>query len=226
VVGGVPASGSSDSTDNVLHNDHTGGTEDEERAASNLLDHDERGGGGEHVDEGSDERDQEGVADRTELLEEDGAEVENEVDTSQLLHSLHEDTEGGAASVGRRLHDATLEAGHPGAKVAGLGKNGHFVLMVGNDLSKFILDIFGVEGLATNTAKSGGSLVELSLLDPVTRGLWQKSETNSEDNSPQELDGDWDPVGSGIATVLGGVDDAVGEQDTNGNAELVSYQSQ
>jgi hypothetical protein len=36
------------------------------------------------------------------------------------------------------------------------------------------------------------------------------------------LNGNWDTVGASVTTVLGGVDNAVGEQDTDGNAELVS----
>lgn len=94
--------------------------------------------------------------------------------------------------------------------------------MVGNDLSKFILNVLGVGGLTTDTAESIGSLVELSLLDPETGRLGQKSKTDSEDDSPQELDGNRDTVGTGIAAFLGRVDDAVGEQDTNGDAELVT----
>lgn len=223
-VGGVSvlASGGTNDPDDELHDDHTSGTEDEDGTTSNLLDHDEGSRGGEHVDEGGDHGDQEGVVDRAELLEEDGAEVEDEVDTSKLLHHLDEDTDKGTASVGRRLGDAALEASCPGADVAGLGNNGHLVLVVGNDLSKLVLDVLRVDGLATDTAESGGSLVELSLLDVETRGLGEESKTGGEDDGPQELDGDRDTVRSSIAAVLGGVDDAVGEQNTDGDAELVT----
>ena len=222
MVGSVLSGSGTNSTDDELHDNHACGTEDEKRATSNLLDHDERGGGREHVDKRGDERDQEGVVDGTKLLEENGSKVEDEVDTSQLLHGLHEDTESSTASVGRRLGDLALEAGHPGAKVAGLGNNRHLVLVVGNDLSEFILNVLGVGGLTTDTAKSVGSLVKLSLLDPESGRFGQKSKTDSEDDSPQELDGNRDTVRTGITAFLSRVDDAVGEQDTNGNAELVT----
>lgn len=94
--------------------------------------------------------------------------------------------------------------------------------MVGNDFSEFILDVFRVEGLATNTTKRYGGFVELALLDPVTWRLGQKSKTSAEDESPQELDGDGDTVRASIAAVLSRIDDTVGEQDTNGDAELVA----
>jgi hypothetical protein len=194
VIGSVLSSSSADGTDNELHDDHTSGTEDEKRATSNLLDHDKRGWGGEHVDQSGNERDQEGVGDGTKLLEENGSKVEDEVDTSQLLHGLHENTDGSTTGVGGRLADLALEAGQPGAKVAGLRKNGHFIFVVGNDLSKFILDVLRVEGLATHTAKGTGSLVKLSFLDPESGRFRQKSKTDGEDDSPQELDGNWDTV--------------------------------
>lgn len=94
--------------------------------------------------------------------------------------------------------------------------------MVGDDLGKLVLDVLRVDRLATDTAKGGGSLVELSLLDPETGGLGEESKADGEDDGPQELDGDGDTVGSSIATALGGVDHAVGEQDTDGDAELVT----
>ena len=94
--------------------------------------------------------------------------------------------------------------------------------MVGNDLGKLILDVLRVESLATDAAQGVGSLVELALLDVVTRRLWQKSQTNRENDGPEELDGDRDTLRAGIAAVLGSVDDAVGEQNTDGNAELIT----
>lgn len=84
VVGRVLASCGTNGTDDELHNDHTSGTVDQDGAATELLDHDERGWGRKHVDEGSDKTDQEGVRDGAKLLEEDGTEVEDEVLESRL----------------------------------------------------------------------------------------------------------------------------------------------
>jgi hypothetical protein len=113
VVDGVLASGSANGTDDELHNDHTGGTVDQDSTTSKLLNHDERGRGGEHVDEGSDHGDQERVVDRAELLEEDGSEVEDEVDTSKLLHHLNGNTDECATCVRRGAGELAREAGHP-----------------------------------------------------------------------------------------------------------------
>lgn len=128
------------------------------------------------------------------MREEDRAKVEDEVDTSKLLHHLQAYSKSGAASVGGRVGELALEASSPRTNVAGLGNNGHLILVVGNDLSKFILNVFRVEWLATNTAKGTGSFVELALLDPVTGRLGEQSKTSGQDDSPQELDCDRDTV--------------------------------
>jgi hypothetical protein len=222
VVGGVLASGGTNDGDDELHDDHTGSAVDQDSATADLLNHDERGRGGKDVDEGGDHADQEGVVDRAKLLEEDGSEVEDEVDTSKLLHHLNGDTDETAAGVGRGLHDASGEAGCPRTEVAGLRNNGHLILVVGNDLSKLVLDVLGVKRLTTDATKGRSSLVELALLDPVTGRFGEKSKTDSEDDSPKELNSDGDTVRSSVAAFLGGVDNAVGEEDTNGNAELVT----
>jgi len=113
MVGSVSASGGSNSSNDELHDNHASSSKNKERASANLLDHDERGRGGQHVDKSCDERDEERVADGAELLEEDRAEVKDEVDTSQLLHGLHEDANRSAASVGRGLRELSLETSHP-----------------------------------------------------------------------------------------------------------------
>lgn len=85
VVGGVLSSSGTNSTNDELHDDHTSGTEDQDGATSDLLNHDERSRSREHVDKGGDERDQERIADAAKLLEENGAEVKDEVDTIKIL---------------------------------------------------------------------------------------------------------------------------------------------
>lgn len=216
------ASGDTEDTDDELGDDHSGGTEDENEAATEALNGPEGDWGGEDVDEGGDEGDQEWVVDRAEGLEEDGTEVEDEVHTSQLLEHLESDTEDGAANVGGTVADVTLEAVGPSSNVVGLWDNLHLVLVVGNDLSELILDVVGVLLLAADGGESLSGLLELSLLDEETWRLWKEEETDGENDSPKELDADWDSVRSSIVAVLGGVDDAVGEQDTDGNAELVT----
>jgi len=216
------ASSDTDDTDDELGDDHASGTEDQNATTAETLNDPEGQWGAADVDEGGDERDQERVVDRAEGLEEDGTEVEDEVDTGELLHHLHEDTEKSAADVGGTAGDGTREAVGPATNVRGLWDDLLLILVVRDDLGKLILDVVGLDWLATNGSKSLGGLLELAVLDKVTWGLWEEEETGGEDDSPEELDGDWDSVGSGIIAVLCGVDDAVGEEDTDGDAELVA----
>lgn len=156
------ARGVTNAADDDLHDNHAHGTVDEDGAATEALDNVEGDRGGADVDEGSDELDEEGVADRAELLEEDGTEIEDEVDTSQLLHSLESNTEKSAAQVGGAVGDGATEAVGPASHVARLWDNLELVLVVGNDLSKLILDVLGVNWLATDGGESLGGLVELA----------------------------------------------------------------
>jgi hypothetical protein len=100
VVGGVLSSGGTDDTDNELSDNHETSTEDEKGTTANLLNHPEGQRSGEHVDKGGDHGDEERVADRAELLEEDSTKVKDEVDTGELLHHLHQYTKHRTAGVG------------------------------------------------------------------------------------------------------------------------------
>ena len=81
-----------DDADDELRNDHAAAADDEDHAPAEALDDPKGERGGEDVDEGGDEGDEEGVLDGAEGLEEDDAEVEDEVDARELLHHLHEDS--------------------------------------------------------------------------------------------------------------------------------------
>lgn len=72
-AGGVGVVDGADDGDNVLADDHTGGTPDEKRTASEFLDGVKGDGGGAHVDEGSDQGNEERVGDGVEGLEEYGS---------------------------------------------------------------------------------------------------------------------------------------------------------
>ncbi len=87
-----PASGNTNDTDDELHDDHSCAPDDEDLAATEAFDCPERDRGRADVDQGRDEGDEEGIGDRAEGGEEDGSEVEDEIDTGQLLHHLHEYT--------------------------------------------------------------------------------------------------------------------------------------
>ena len=94
--------------------------------------------------------------------------------------------------------------------------------MVGNNLSKFLLDVLGVLGLAADTRQDGSGLLELSLDDEVSWGFWEDEEPSRENDGRDELDGDRDAVGARIQSVLGRVVDARGNHEPNGDGELIS----
>lgn len=139
-----------------------------------------------------------------------------------LLHHLQRSTEDGSAQVGLLLPEAALEAVGPAADPGGGGDEGALVLLVGDNLSKLVLDVDGVHRLATDTGKGIGSLFDTAALDEVTGGVGQEEETTTKDQSPGELNGDRDAVLASVTTVLGSVADNGGKHDTEGDTELVT----
>jgi len=66
-----------------------------------------------------------------------------------------------------------------------------------------------------------GSL-HVALLDVVTGGLREDEHTTSQDGSPDELNGQWDTVGTGIIPGVGSLVGASCEEKTNGDSQLVT----
>jgi len=209
--GGLGVVNSTNDGDDELADNHATRTIDEESTTTEPLNGPEGDRSGEDVDKGGDQTDQEGVGDGAKISEEGGTEVEDEVDTSPLLHHLKRGTEDRAAKIAARLEQRALEAVGPGAEVAALRDDLQFILVVGNDLGDFLLDVLRVAGLTTNTRKSSDGLVELTTLDEVTRRFWKGEKTNSKDESPKHLDGDWDTVRAGVTAVLGAIVDTRSE---------------
>lgn len=85
-------SSNANNANNELHDHHPCSTNNEERPTTEALDRPEGDGRRAHVDESSNESNEERVVDRPKRGEEYSAEIENEVDASKLLHHLHEDT--------------------------------------------------------------------------------------------------------------------------------------
>jgi hypothetical protein len=175
VVLGFLSGGNTDDTDDELHDDHTSGAIKKDGAATESLNDVEGNGSGAHVDERGDQADEEGVADRAELGEEHGSEVEDEVDTGKLLHHLHANTEERTAQVGVAAGEATLEAVGPATEVAGLRDDLQFVLVVGDDLSELVLDIVGLDGLVTNGSESGSGTVEFTYAKLAHRLIFKRA---------------------------------------------------
>lgn len=222
----VETDGDTDDGDEELADQHAQGTPDEERTTTELLDGPEGEWGGADIDEGKDQGDQEGVADSASGLQEWGRVVEDEVDTGPLLHHLQRGTQDCAADVGRLLEKGTLEAVCPAVEETSAGNDTALVLLVGDDLSKLVLDVLGLGWLTTESLKRSASIFESTLLDVVTWGVGKEEETTGEDDSPGELDTNGNAVRFGTALVLAGVDNAGSEKQTDGNTELVAcYES-
>jgi hypothetical protein len=66
-----------------------------------------------------------------------------------------------------------------------------------------------------------GSL-DITTLDEVTRRVGEEEETTTENNTEDELDGDGNAVRASVGDIFGTVVDARGQQETNGDAELVT----
>lgn len=139
-----------------------------------------------------------------------------------MLHHLDGGTEDSAAKVGLGLPEAALEAVGPAAEPGGGGDQSTLVLLVGDNLSELALDVDGVLGLTTDASEGVDSAGNVTLLDEVARGVGEEHETTSEDEGPGELNGNGNAVSTSVITALGGVNDARGEQNTDGDAELVT----
>jgi hypothetical protein len=110
----------------------------------------------------------------------------------------------------------------PAREPAGLGNDGALVLLVGDDLGQLRLNVVGLSGLATDPAEGEGGILETALLHEVSGRVGQEGQTNAQNQGPGELNTDGDPVRPRVRPVLGGVDHARGEQDTDSDAELVA----
>ena len=190
----VEANRDTDDGDKELADQHAERTPDEQWSTAELLDGVEGDGGGAHVDECEDEGDQEGVADGTSRLEEGSRVVENEVDTSPLLHHLKRGTENGAAQVGLLMPQTAGETVLPAGKPASGWDDLAFVLLVGDNLGKLNADILRALGLATESRERVCCGLKIALFDKVSRRVWEEGETTAENYGPCELDGDGNSV--------------------------------
>lgn len=98
------------------------------------LDGPEGNGGGEHIDKGEDEGDEERVRDGASGLEEGRRIVKDKIDTRPLLHHLERSTENGTTDVAASLPERTREAMEPAGPVASDRDCLTFILGIGDDL--------------------------------------------------------------------------------------------
>lgn len=94
--------------------------------------------------------------------------------------------------------------------------------MICNDLCKLVLDILRVNVLATHGRQSFCCLLQFPLLDKVPRTFGKQEETDSKDDCPEKLDGNGDTIGATIISVLSRIAHDIGEEDSDGDAEIVA----
>jgi hypothetical protein len=181
--GRVISLGGTDNGGDKLADPHTKSTVDQKRSTTEFLNGVERNRGGAYVDKGGDKRDQERVGNGTQVLEEDGSKVEDEVDTGPLLHHLERGTEDGSSEVGSRVAETTRETSRPGVNVSVLGDELGLVFVVGDDLGEFLLDVGRFLGLATDSGKRSGGVIESATLDKPSWRFGKHGDSNTKDEA-------------------------------------------
>ncbi|KFY92569.1 hypothetical protein V500_04144 [Pseudogymnoascus sp. VKM F-4518 (FW-2643)] len=164
---GEGAGRDADDADDKLCNDYAYSAKDKDAATAEALYNLEGRRGAKDVNEGSNKGDEEGVFNRAKGSEEDSSEVEDEVDTSKLLHHLEDYAKDCTADVGGALSNRAVEAVSLAAKVGGLQDDLHLVLVVSDNLSKreslssvFEPALYNVEtGRLSNRDAVGSSVV-------------------------------------------------------------------
>lgn len=163
---------------------------------------------GSHVYDGGGDADGKRVTDQ--LTEELRSEVEDEVDTRPLLEHLQSGTKDGTTNVGTGVEYGATEAVTPRGEVTTDRDDGHFVLVVGDDLGELVLHKVGVGRLLAQAHEGLRSRLEVSTLDKVPGRFREEEKSDGEDDAPQKLDTHGDTVRTRIVPVLGGVGHTTG----------------
>lgn len=93
--------------------------------------------------------------------------------------------------------------------------------MIGNDLGEFVLDILRIDVLTAHRRQGLCRVLELPLLDKVSGAFGEEEETGSKNECPEELNGNGDAIGARVISVLSRVTHDIGEEDSEGDAEIV-----
>nr|POF13961.1 hypothetical protein CFP56_02985 [Quercus suber] len=207
-VGGIGIRvGGADGGDDEFADAHGESAVDEKGSAAELLDGVKGNRRAGDVDDGRDHGYQKGP---------DAHSLEDEVDAGELLEGLQPDADEDLSQVGVPRAHPTPEAFDPGHLAHLL-----FVFVVGLDLGQLVLDVVGIMRLAAHAGQRFHRLVQPLLLDPVPWRFGQDHQAPGQDDRPDELDRDRDPVRAGILLILCGVTDAGGQHDADGDGELI-----
>ena len=127
-------------------------------------------------------------------MEENDTVVEDEVDTGELLHHLETNTKKCAADVAGTNGDLSGEAAGPGLDITSLRNDRQLILVVGNDFCELLLNVGRISWLSTDIGEGLHGFLNSALLDEVTWRIWEEEKTNTEDESPEKLNSNWDTV--------------------------------
>jgi hypothetical protein len=192
-----------------LADTHPDGTPEKKRSSSPVVARVQPREGRHHVDRACDHSNNERITNPT-VLEELRAIVKDKVDTRQLLQSL--DAHAGKLA----LAHASAEA----IEVRGFS-NRQFKLVVGVDLGELVQHGRVVSREAAEFAQGDTGLVHEAALDEVAGRFWEEEHAYDEDDGPCELHCDGDAVGACVLALVGGVIDDGGEEEADGDGELV-----
>ena len=181
----VNRDGDTNDGDDELANTHASSADQEEAAATIALDAVHSRQSHEDVDDGSSDGNQETVL-NTRVLEEGCAVVENEVNAGELLEGLDEDTREGTE---RNLVLAELEA----IDVRALAES-QLLLEVGVDLLELCLNFGIISGKAGDSAEGDNGSFIFALADKPSGRLRQEEHARSENEGPDELNGNRNAV--------------------------------
>ena len=120
------------------------------------------------------------------------------------------------------MTETALEAVGPATEPIGCWNKLSLVFLVGDDLGELSLNVLRLGGLASESAESRSSFLDVSSLDEISWRVWQEQQTASEDGSPNELNANGNSVRAGVGSVLCAIHDAGSKQETDSDTELVS----
>lgn len=146
----------------------------------------------------------------------------DEVDARPLLHHLQRSTQYSSSEIGGRVSERTRETSGPRVKVASGGDKLRLELVICHNLSELLLDVSRVLRLTSDSRQGSSGSVESSLLDEESRRVGKEEKTGTEDQGPSKLNCNGDSVRTSVSSVLGTVDDTRGEQESDGDGELVT----
>lgn len=194
-----------------LRQRHTGGTSQQDVSSTNDFHQQDTWDSRTDVDNVGGQRSGETVD--TSGLEESGTEVENEVDTSQLLESLNKNT-------GRQSLELVVLSGEDLAprRLTVLGLE----LVSSLDVLQLLDQVRVVNWQLSQSRKRLSGLGVLTLRNEESWGLWQHEHTNTQNKTPQDLDGQWDSVRSSGVDLVGTLVDASSQEDTDSDGPLVT----